>query len=592
MCSFHVSFFSHTGLREHQRSLIKKSKLTRFFQENNNSISSSEGRKDQGIKKNETKIMISASHKDRGNYNESRSGNSRHIIRNSTNHTKYHLAKKEKEEIRQLLCKLFNISKEAEACKGKHYSKKAMIWPTKMLPWLKKVLINKLYHGQNPVSLLENAGNPSEIPFRGRLADRFNDNWDESLSTGLRKHHGLRMVPLVKNLKTKLFGGGQPNSVDSLNEALNGEGLNAGGQGNSHFFRQILRQALGGSDRDTVLNEMKQELMLANDRGENGGSEGIEDISGRNGVAQFNNGIQGLPIMEEPSQGMLPGQLGSLNMLQGSMKPPLMEQPIHAQMLDNGVIAPMPGQLTRGSPFKMDSSLNGSPFARSSTVDSSLKMSPLASLQVNDPTSRNSQLESSFPRAPTREGSLLQRAGGFDLPVSNSIGPSNPTQRIQTEFEDGDVRSMDELNTHDDRFIEQNEPGDRLSPQLKPIGNNLVMEEISDNTARGRNLPVQRNPDLDRLMRLHSRYRSPETTSNYRSSRFGLRLPMDSNSIGLASVLGKDEDSINFTDLDNQRSLAFRRGKVLKGSTNSHPKHTDKSTWKYHKVMSRIKIKQ
>lgn len=590
MRSFHISFFPHTGLQEHRRLVIKKSKLTRFFQENNSSISSSDGGKDKEIKKNETKIVIPSGHKDRGNYKESRAGNSRHTIKDSTNHTKYYTAKKEKVEIWQLLCNLFNISKEDKACKGKHYSKKAMIWPTKMLPWLKKVLINKLYHGQNPVSLLEN---PSEIPFGERLADRFNDNWDESLLKGLRKHHGLRMVPLVKSLKTKLFGGGQPNSVDTLNEALNGEGLNSVGQGTSHFFRQILRQALGGSDRDTVLNEMKQELMLANDRGDNGGNEGIQDLSGRNGVTQFNNGIQGPPIMEEPTQGIVPGQLGSLNMLQEGMKPPFMEQPIHAQMLDNGVIAPMlPGQPTRGSPFKMDSSLSGSPFARSSTVDSPFKMSPLASLQVNDPPSRNSQLENSFPRAPIREGSLLQRAGGFDLPMSNSQLPSNPTQRMQTEFEDGDVRSMDELNAHDDRFIEQNEPSERLSPQLKPIGNNLVMEEISDNTARGRNFPVQRNPDLDRLMRLHSRYRSPGTTSNYRSSRFGLRLPMDSNSIGLASVLGKDEDSINFTDLDNQRSLAFRRGKVLKGSTNSHTKHRDKSTWKYHKVASRVEIKQ
>ncbi|XP_074624037.1 uncharacterized protein LOC141881996 [Acropora palmata] len=573
------------GLQEHQRLLIKKSKLTRFFQENNSSISSSEERKDKEIKKNETKIIIHSGHKDRGNYNESLSGNSRHIIKNSTNHSKFHNARKEKVEIGQLLCKLFNISKEVKACKGKHYSKKAMIWPTKMLPWLKKVLINKLYHRQNPLSLLEN---PSEIPFGAGLADRFNDNWDESLFKGLRKHHGLRMVPLVKSLKTKLFGGGQPNSVDSLNEALNGEGLNSVGQGNSHFFRQILRQALGGSDRDTVLKEMKQELMLANDRGENGGNERIEDLSGRNGVTQFNNGIQDPPIMEEPSQGIVPGQLGSLNMLQGGMKPPFMEQPIHAQMLDNGVIAPMPEQLTRGSPFKMDSSFSGSPFARSSTVDSYFKMSPLASLQVNDPTSRNSQLASSFPRAPTREGSLLQRAGGFDLPMSNSQVPSNPTQRMQTEFEDGDVRSMDEFNAHDDRFLEQNEPTERISHQLKPISNNLVMEEISDNTARGRNFPVQRNPDIDRLMRLHSRYRSPETTMNYRSSRFGLRLPMDSNSIGIASVLGKDEDSINFTDLDNQRPLAFRRGKVLKGSSNSHTKHRDKSTWKYHKVVSRV----
>ena len=49
----------------------------------------------------------------------------------------------------------------------------------------------------------------------------------------------------------------------------------------------------------------------------------------------------------------------------------------------------------------------------------------------------------------------------------------------------------------------------------------------------------------------------------------GLQLPV--GSMGMPSILSKDEDSINFNDLNNDRSLAFRRGKVLKGGKNLVP---------------------
>ena len=82
--------------------------------------------------------------------NETGRNNTTHKEVNKTRHKKTNNdAKKQKAVIRQLLCEVFNISRKSEACKDMHHSKKAMIWPTKMIPWLKKVLINKLNHGLN-----------------------------------------------------------------------------------------------------------------------------------------------------------------------------------------------------------------------------------------------------------------------------------------------------------------------------------------------------------------------------------------------------------------------------------------------------------
>ncbi|XP_068716046.1 uncharacterized protein [Montipora foliosa] len=594
---FLISFCiaSCKGRQEHKELFIKKSKLTRFFQENNSSGSVSEKKKKWESKKHVSKIIIPSVNKDQEKYNASHVGNTSHVIGHNSNHSNKHV-KKEKAAIWNLVCKLFNISKESEACKEKSHSKKAMIWPTKMLPWLKKVLMNKLFRGDNQMSLLDNVGNPSQIPFAGAMTDKINDNWDENPFVRLQKHrHGLKMVPLVQNLKARLFGQRQPNSVGSLNEALNGEELNGFGQGSPHLFHQILRQALGGSDRDAVLNEMRQELLLASDRGESEGNERFEDLNGRNTLAQLNNGMQSLPIMQEPSQNIGIRQPGLLNMFQRNTKAPFMEQPIHAQMLDNGVIAPMTTQAIRGLPFKSEVPISGSLMSRSSAVGDSLRMPPLPGLPINFPTTRTSQLQSTFQDAPTRGGSLLQRAGGFDLPMSASMfqGSPSPTQRMHTEPEDDAVRSMDELTTQDDNFIEQNEPVERLPPQSKQIGSNLVMEEISDNTARGKNFPLQTNPDINRLMKLHSRYRASHIQNSFRPSRYGLHLPLDSSSLGLDSVLSKYEDSANFNDLNNQRSLAFRRGKVLNGSSgSSRGHHTKQFTLKDHKKMDKMKDKQ
>ena len=480
--------------------------------------------------------------------------------------------KEQKAKFRQLLCALFNVSNESEACKDKHHSKKAMIWPTRMIPWLKRVLLSKLSRGSyNQMPFLDDTNSPSESPFGGGIQNGLSDNWDNDPLLNIRRkqHHGLKMVPLLKSLKAKLYGHGTPGNFGSLNEALNGEGLNGFGpmptQGSSKLIHQILGQAIGSSDRNSVLNEMMQEFLLANNREETEGNEAFSDLADRNSFSQLNNGLQSSSLLPEPSL-----------QLQGNMRTPLTsEQPIHAQMLDNGALAPMSNQPIGNSPLKDASFLGGrSPIGRSPMVGNHLTF-PSMIRPLGPPTSRSSEFQSSVLEAPQREGSLLQRAGGFDTPISSSVlqRTSNPTQRMYMENE----REEQGISSQGDDFVERNEANERHLPLRQSVGNNLVMEEISDNQARGGNLPMQTNPDLDRMLKLQSTFRSPESSSMSRVARLeldsnlehGLQLPV--GSMGMPSILSKDEDSINFNDLNNDRSLAFRRGKVLKGGKNLVP---------------------
>lgn len=634
---------------KHEEKIEKTNRLTKFFQENNSSLSTPENykrkkdkesnkpmshvttstgekEKDQESTKKFSQIKnfevekgkhkdyterLSKVKKENQSLNKTENSNTTTTEVHKTRHTKTNQGeKKQKAVIRQMLCELFNISKESEACKEKQHSKKAMIWPTKMIPWLKKVLVSKLNRGlNNRMSFLDNMEGPTESPFGG-----LSDNWDGNPFQNLhRKHrHGLKMVPLLKTLKAKLYGQRTPGDVGSLNDALNGEGLNGFGpmptQGSSHLIRQILGQALGGSDRNSVLNEMMQEFLLANNREESEGNEGFADLTGQNSFSQLNNGLQSSPILPEPNQGIGVGQLNGINMFQGNMRTPLAsEQPIHAQMLDNGAIAPMSSQPIGNSPFKSASFLGGrSPIGRSPLIGSPLRMSSMAAGPISSPTSRSSRIQASVLEAPQRDGSLLQKAGGFDSPISSSLlqRTANPTQRMYTEGE-GEEQGM---SSQEDNFIEGDVADERRLPLRQPVsnnlrqpvgnilrqpvGNNMVMEEISDNMARGVKLPMQTNPGLNRLLKLRSKFRSAGSPSISRLSRLGLdsnfehglRLPVGSNTMGMASVLSKDGDSINFEDLNNERSFAFRREKVLKGTSNSLNTIPKKSKTSHDKV--------
>ena len=604
-------------MRNHEEKIERANKLARFFQENNSSLSTVKSYKkkvDKERDKHGSHVINIANKKDKHQKsakhletlketkdkyhtkhspkikaeeeenqprNETASSNTTDTEINKTRHNKTNKdEKKQKAVIRQMLCELFNISRKSEACKDMHHSKKAMIWPTKMIPWLRKVLINKLNRGFNDrMSFMDNLQDPTEPQFNGRGVY---DNWDGNPFLNVhRKHrHGLKMVPLLKSLKAKLYGQKAPGDFGSLNDALNGEGLNGFGpmptQGNSHLIRQVLGQALGGSDRNSVLNEMMQEFLLANNREENEGNEGFADFAGRNSLNQLNNGLQSSPVLPEPSQGIGMGQLGAMNMFQGNMRTPLAsEQPIHAQMLDNGAIAPMSSQSIVNSP---SSSFFGdrSPIDRSGLTGSPLRMSSMSAAPISSPTSRSSQLQNSVLQASQRGGSLLQRAGGFDTPISSSVleRTANPTQRMYTEGEGVEQ----DISSQEGNFIERDEANEKRLPLHQRVGNNMIMEEISDNMARGVNLPMQNSPDLNRMLKLRSNFRSTGSPSISKVSRLeldntlehGLRLPVAANTMGMASVLSKDEDAINFEDLNNERSLTFRREKVLRGTANSH----------------------
>ena len=596
-------------MRNHEEKIERANKLARFFQENNSSLSTVKSYKkkvDKERDKHGSHVINIANKKDKHQKsakhletlketkdkyhtkhspkikaeeeenhprNETASSNTTETEINKTRHNKTNKdEKKQKAVIRQMLCELFNISRKSEACKDMHHSKKAMIWPTKMIPWLRKVLINKLNRGFNDrMSFMDNLQDPTEPQFNGRGVY---DNWDGNPFLNVhRKHrHGLKMVPLLKSLKAKLYGQKAPGDFGSLNDALNGEELNGFGpmptQGNSHLIRQVLGQALGGSDRNSVLNEMMQEFLLANNREENEGNEGFADFAGRNSLNQLNNGLQSSPVLPEPSQGIGMGQLGATNMFQGNMRTPLAsEQPIHAQMLDNGAIAPMSSQSIVNSPA---SSFFGdrSPIDRSGLTGSPLRMSSMSAAPISSPTSRSSQLQNSVLQASQR--------GGFDTPISSSVleRTANPTQRMYTEGEGVEQ----DISSQEGNFIERDEANEKRLPLHQRVGNNMVMEEISDNMARGVNLPMQNSPDLNRMLKLRSNFRSTGSPSISKVSRLeldntlehGLRLPVAANTMGMASVLSKDEDAINFEDLNNERSLTFRREKVLRGTANSH----------------------
>ena len=600
----------HTGIpKQRDEGRSKSSNLTHFFQEIDSNISLPENNnktKDKENKVDLTKSSAGDKHEQRLNKTD---GTSKTLIaKHKTNPSNTsHDQKGQRVAIQKLLCDLLNKTKGNQTCKDRNFSKKAMIWPTKMLPWLKNVLMSKLQRGSNNhMSFLDNMEDPTGSPFGSNSVNSISDNWDENPFLVHRKHrHGLKMIPLLKNLKATLFGQAPTSNVGSLNDALNSETLNGFGpiptQGSSPLVHQILKQALGSSDRNSVLNEMRQELLLASDRGEGETNEVFDDVNGRNNLAQLNAGVQGDPVMSPPTQGVAP--FAGMNMFQSNTRTPmmeqnvrqepLMEQPIHAQMLDNGVIAPMGRQPLAGSSLKDASFLSNSPIGGSSLFRRPFRTSSLAASSLIAPTSRRSPLQSSFLETVSREGSLLEKAGGFDLPATPSMlgRTSAPKERM---FADS-VQEMPDFASRQENFIERNEPLERhQNPSPRPLprllGNNLVMEEISDSMARGRNLPVQANPDLERLMKLRSRLRSRNPTSSRMSglelgSNYGntLRLSPSSNSLGIASVVAKDEDSINFNDLNSERSLAFRRGKVSKITGNSRAYTKNKSSQQNHK---------
>ena len=608
---FHGRYYAHktcslTGKGKHGEEVRKKS-LAGFFKDVNNTESKPDSHQknktSQGKHKQNSTVKINSVSNHPKNYklNVSQATLSKAFSENERSHKKNpQHSNTDKTVIRQLLCKLFNLSKSHNSCKENVHSKKAMIWPTKMIPWLKRILMNKLNGGGvNPVSYFNMETDAADSPFREGALNNMMDNWDSNfpfIRAHRKHHHGLKMVPLLKMLRAKLRGENwSPSEFGTLNDALNGEGYNGFGpvptQSSASLVQQLLGQTLGNSNRNTVLNEMIQEFLLANNQ-EHQASEDNEpfsELTGRNNLAQFNNGLQGPMIIPEPSQGVGFRQLDGINVLQGNMRRPIVspDEPIHAQMLDNGAIAPMPRQPLGASMMKNEPILGESLIGRSPLLEGTLRASSMSSFPLSSPAISNSQIQSSFfeesPRESPREESLLQKAGGFDVPIlPSSQRIANPTQRMYTESAGRQQISEGELTA-----LARNQARESLLSGSRGRGGNMILEEISDSLARG-----TRPTRFNALVDAHSDLGESERPSYSRLSRLesnsfqrGLRLPVGSNTLGIASVLSKGQDA----PTTNQRSWAFRREKVLKGTLKSHlqsknhtaipsPKHVQGST--------------
>ena len=226
---------------------------------------------------------------------------------------------KEKQVVHALVDQLMGLMENSTKLneRDEKASKKAMIWPNKMIPWLKKMLMNKLYgngagtdsnDGVGDVGRFSPGISPytngdSELPTgliqgnANQLQNEFPDNYDGFMpkSTPHHRYHNLKTFPLLKMLKNRLNGG------------------NVGVNGAPNFVaKQLLNQVLGGApDRGAVIREMMQEFSLSNgnDRDATEAREAYNELLGRNNLVApqpgFGPGITSL-AQEKPAN-MFPG---------------------------------------------------------------------------------------------------------------------------------------------------------------------------------------------------------------------------------------------------------------------------------------------
>ncbi|KAK3732796.1 hypothetical protein QZH41_006025 [Actinostola sp. cb2023] len=188
-------------------------------------------------------------------------------------------------------------------------TKKAMIWPKKMLPALEKMLMNKLNGGSD--NGYDNYDNPSTNQVD---SNDFADNWDNNKPSRHPKHNrfnGMEMVPLLKMLQEKV---GDSSPYDS-----NGFTGTPSNQGGSKFLTKLLlSQALGKPDRGSVMKDMMQEFFLANgnDRSGEEAREAFSELLGHNNLIRTNSEMEAenTDVNMGPSPGGTDSQMNRMNM--------------------------------------------------------------------------------------------------------------------------------------------------------------------------------------------------------------------------------------------------------------------------------------
>lgn len=209
--------------------------------------------------------------------------------------------KEEKEIVNALVDQLMVLMKNSTNYNNrekKMTSKKAMIWPNKMIPWLKKVLMNKLLGNEadtnsnaglsNVVGYSQatttNTNSDAELPIiqsnNNLQPNEYRGNYDGPASENRMHHHNLKTFPLLKMLKSRLNSGTMGMS--------GGPNLAA---------KQLLSQLLGGvSDRGAVIREMLQEFSMSNgnDRDSTEAREAYNELLGSNTASPQSSVFPGL----------------------------------------------------------------------------------------------------------------------------------------------------------------------------------------------------------------------------------------------------------------------------------------------------------
>ncbi|XP_032241485.1 uncharacterized protein LOC116620044 isoform X1 [Nematostella vectensis] len=402
-------------------------------------------------------------------------------------------------------------------------TKKAMIWPKKMLPRLERILMKKMSGGDDGSdnSYLDNYdGHRLHDDDDSDNNDEDNDDNNASPTSkadyadnydGVRpKHHhrgtkfnGMDVVPLMKMLRHK-FGESSPYDSNGFT------GMPAT-QNNKFLLKTLMNQALGKPDRGSVLKDMMQEFYLAkgNDKEGDEAREALDELVGHNNLLRMNSELEGQTASVDvgptdntnsftggEGRGGVRAMNGDMNgAINGAMNVQNDATPIlrntgtagrfgaspfggtgvlEAQELPNGQIAPL--------------------GARRPGMGLMNNIQPMMN-RVANPTTRMLQDD----RLPQQQ---MPEEPVFDEPAAVPIGAS--TVQAEPEAEP-----------------EQIAAAMRQQSDSKP-GNQLVLEEEPENAARGIKPPpfASLQDQAAREMKLGANFRAPPTYGPFRNPGF------------------------------------------------------------------------
>ena len=476
-----------------------------------------------------------------------------------------HSQKTTKKDIEVLLCKFMKLMSGAkESCKNNDQSKKAMIWPKKMLPALERMLGNEdgASESEDPPLPFEDGDGENSLgassPSRLMGGNRLDDNWD---STGgntnfANLHHRKRRRKLHRMLKMLRAMASGRRVGGNWDDGLTGDyGRPRKGSASHRLLKKLLNGMLGGSDRKDVLREMLEEFVNANgvDRDGEEAHEALDELVGRKSLFQFNDMMQnpeqnlGLMSPFSPAEPMAMSQDQSQAGADGL---------IHAQMLANGALAPMANpEAIQQRPPPVDqaigSRLPGQAQGRA--------------LLVNP--------DGMVPRPVVAGGRMftgLNQAAADQNVLRQQQLANEQLRRIKAAEERGIVENlgdgeMSDSAQRDSGYFQSQEPrAEYQNAALEPSRVLSLRQPFRTAEEQASVITSLSRPEIEDRLQRQPTIRS--TRSRFEGSDFY------ANHNGLTAAL--ENDSLL------RRVGAFRRGRVLKGRhghSESHPRSSTKS---------------